>query len=50
MPDFGHHTPYIFGSYAAAALILLGLAVASFAARAQARRRLAALERKDGRP
>jgi heme exporter protein CcmD len=49
MPDFGHHGPYIYASYGAAALILIGLIVASLAARAAARRRLAALEGEEKR-
>lgn len=50
MPDFGHHTPYIVASYAAAALILIGLIFASLAARAAARKRLAAFEGPEKRP
>lgn len=47
MPDFGHHAPYIYASYAAAAVILGALIVLSFRARAAARRRLALFERAD---
>lgn len=45
MTMFGTHTPYIYASYAVAALVIVLLIASAYSARASARRRLAELER-----
>lgn len=47
---FGNHTPYILASYGVATAVLVLLIVASYRARAAARRRLADLERMGSEP
>lgn len=50
MPDFGAQAGYIYAAYGVAALVLGAMVVFALVGRAAARRRVTALERKDGRP